>query len=131
MVRGRRGAGAREKWASAVAGLWAAAAGVEVESARAQGAPIALTAELQANQFTTGAQSSPSVGMRDDDGIVQRKFASDGSFVVAFVAADGNGTGTFAQRFDADAQPVGAPIPVPESTANDYTSTSIGVAWQL
>lgn len=147
MVRGRRGAGAREKWASAVAGLWAAAAGVEVESARAQGAPIALTAELQANQFTTGAQSSPSVGMRDDDvhvvvwvsagqdgdddGIVQRKFASDGSFVVAFVAADGNGTGTFAQRFDADAQPVSAPIPVPESTANDYTSTSIGVAWQL
>ena len=95
MVRGRRGAGAREKWASAVAGLWAAAAGVELEPARAQGAPIALTAELQVNQFTTGTQSSPSVGMRDDgvhvvvwvsagqdgdgDGIVQRKFASDGS----------------------------------------------------
>ena len=269
MVRGRRGAGARGKCVSAVAGLWAAAAGVELEPARAQGAPIALTAELQVNQFTTGAQSSPSVGMRDDgvhvvvwvsagqdgdgDGIVQRKFASDGSepfnesvlnqntagaqllpeigmnalgdwiavwdstaagagirgratasngtilgaeipvsittsaqipntaradddgfvatwdiggaqfrafdatstattgdelvapalgstsrpapgfasdgsFVVAFVADDGNGTGVFAQRFDADAQPVGAPIPVPESTANDDTSTSIGVA---
>lgn len=270
MQRMRREAGARGKWASAVAGL-CAAAGIEVAPALAQGAPIALTAELQANQFTAGAQHSPSIGMRDDgvhvvvwvsagqdgdgNGIVQRKFASDGSepfnesvlnqntagdqslpeigmnalgdwiavwdssasgagirgrasgnngttlgaeipvsittsssaqipnaaradddgfvatwslgaaifrafdatstattgdepvaaalgstarpapgvasdgsFVVAFLAPDGNGTGVFAQRFDAGALPVGAPIPVQESTANDSFSPSLGVA---
>lgn len=54
--------------------------------------------------------------------------APDGTFVVAFEAADSQGLGVFAERYNASAVPVGPAIPLNSTLADNQLETRIGSA---
>ena len=83
------------------------------------GSPVA--GQFQVNSYTTGEQTTPSVGMD-----------SDGDFVVAWRSAASGGTDTSAdsvhgQRFASDGSPVGAQIQLNTYTTGVQTSPSVDV----
>jgi predicted Zn-dependent protease len=75
--------------------------------------------EFRINSWTLDDQVAPSVAM-----------ASDGSFVVAWQShnQDGNGWGIYAQRYDANGNPLGSEFRVNTYTNNDQIAPSVAVA---
>ena len=72
--------------------------------------------EFQVNTTTAGDQGFPSVAMD-----------AKGDFVVAWQGPDADGKGIFAQRFDAQGQPVGSEFPVNAETALDQFSPDVAI----
>jgi len=87
--------------------------------------PCDLDGEVQCNTFETDSQLAPAIGA-----------APDGSyFVVAWVstpinaaAQDGSGAGVYAQRFDANGDPLGNEFLVNTTTLSGQTNPSVS-AW--
>jgi hypothetical protein len=75
--------------------------------------------EFRVNTWTQDDQMTPSVAM-----------ASDGSFVIAWQSKnqDGNGWGVYAQRYDANGNPLGGEFLVNTYTNNDQMAPSVAVA---
>jgi len=75
-----------------------------------------LSNELRVNSATSGNQSQPAVGM-----------AADGSFLVAWTAdqGDGSGYGVFARRFDAAGNATTGDIVVPATTLYDQSTPAV------
>ncbi|MCB9378348.1 MAG: hypothetical protein H6511_06240 [Holophagales bacterium] len=76
----------------------------------------ALSSELRANATSSGNQSQPSVAVADD-----------GSFLVAWTAdqGDGSGYGVFARRFDAAGNATTGDLVVPTTTLYDQSTPSV------
>ncbi|HLA63073.1 MAG TPA: T9SS type A sorting domain-containing protein [Rhodothermales bacterium] len=91
-------------------------AGVFARRYSAAGAPEG--GEVQANTYTTGSQSVPSVAM-----------SADGAFVVAWRSAgqDGSGYGVYARRYDAAGAAQGEEGGVNTTTAGDQTFPSVAM----
>lgn len=82
--------------------------GIYAQHYDANGMP--LGGEFQVNTFTTGNQTSPSVGM-----------SADGHFAVTWMSEgqDGAGYGIYAQRYDANGMPLGGEFQVNTFTARN------------
>lgn len=81
---------------------------------------LPLGTEFQVNSHSDNVQSSPTIAT-----------ISDGSFVIAwesFAQDEGNSSGIFAQRFDADGAPIGAEFQVNTHTIYNQSSPSIGMS---
>jgi hypothetical protein len=87
----------------------------------------AVGSEFRVNGPTAGDQLSPDVSMN-----------ANGEFVVVWQSADGDGTGIFAQRFDASGTAIGGELLVNTEEQGDQTTPvvamaadgSFAVAWQ-
>ncbi|MEM8601159.1 MAG: T9SS type A sorting domain-containing protein [Bacteroidota bacterium] len=80
--------------------------------------PATNAGEFQVNTFTTNSQEAPSVGMDDA-----------GNFVVAWdsYTQDGNGRGVYAQRYDANGDPVDGEFRVNATTASNQGDPSVAL----
>jgi hypothetical protein len=80
---------------------------------------VAAGGEFRVNTCTQDDKTLPSVAM-----------ASDGSFVVTWQShnQDGNGWGVYAQRYDANGNPLGGEFRVNTFTNNDQMAPSVAVA---
>lgn len=81
-------------------------------------AGLPMTAEFAVNQFTTGDQAAPRVGMN-----------ASGGFVVVWQDAvqDGSGRGVRARRFDAAGSPLGGEFALNSYTTSDQESPDVAV----
>ncbi len=94
-------------------------ANVEVFALRYDSAGNPLGSPVLVNEFTTGAQSHPGIGL-----------AADGSFVITWQsdAQDAaGGAGVYARRFDAAGNPLTSEFPVNTYTTNSQEAPSVGV----
>ena len=89
--------------------------GVYAHRFSAAGQPLGQ--EFKVNSFNAGAQNTPAVAMD-----------ADGDFVVTWQSQnqDGAGWGVYAQRFDAEGNPLGPEFLVNSTTANNQTLPAIG-----
>lgn len=94
-------------------------AGHDIYAQRYDAAGVPVGTAFRVNSTTIGSQTNPVVAMGED-----------GRFVVVWESPDTDGLGIYAQRYDAQAVPIGGEFQVNSETARDQFAPTVAMNWK-